>query len=228
MAIAIPAQLEEDIHETVGLAKQIRITTPAQYEGLAPQLKRVKTLLGRVVDFFKPMKQSADDAKQKILDAEKLMLAPLQQAEVLMKKAMLDYQREQAAQAEHERRRLQAEADQLARKERERLEKEAARLKTPEKKEERLEQAVAVVTPVIHVPSAVPKVSGVSFRRSWAVASVDKAALILAAAQNANLDVYLTVDMTALRKVGNATKGELNIPGVTWKEEQTMAVGAER
>jgi hypothetical protein len=35
---------------------------------------------------------------------------------------------------------------------------------------------------------------------------------------------YCLIDLQALRKVGNATKGKLEIPGVRWIEKKTLRV----
>jgi hypothetical protein len=35
---------------------------------------------------------------------------------------------------------------------------------------------------------------------------------------------YCLIDLQALRKVGNATKGKLAIPGVKWIEKKTLRV----
>lgn len=222
--IAVPSELTSETSGVLLWAQSLSIQSAGDYEDALTGAQRIKQAMARVVDFFRPHKENAHKAHRALCDAETRLLTDPRAAEQYVKSEMMRYERQERDRAEKERQRLQAEAEERARRERERLEKQAAKLKTPEKQAEKLEQAASIVVPVIHVQSNVPKMVGASMRTSWVVDSVDKAALIVAAAADANLQVYLSIDESALRKIGSATKGQLQIPGVTWREERTMAI----
>lgn len=224
-AVAPPAEIVQETRGITVWAQALKINTKDEYLDAAERLKGIKGLAKRITDFFGPMKRAQDEAKRQILEAERKFLTPLIAAEGAAKMAMLAYQQIELRHAREEQARLQADADERARKERERLEAQAAKLKTPEKKADRLEQAQQVVAPVVYVPPGVPKVSGLSTRKHWKMVAVDKNLLVLAAAANPNLLGYLAVDESAINRVLNAMKGQVEIPGVTFREDDIMAAG---
>lgn len=121
-----PADLSADVGGITAWAKALVISTKDQYADAAERLKQIKTIGGRVAAFFKPMKLQADAAKKAILDAEKQMAGPLDEAERFAKAALLKFQQAEEAKAEAERKRLQAIADAQAAKEKAAREAEAA------------------------------------------------------------------------------------------------------
>src|ERR1700679_2437958 len=127
MMIQGPADIEAEVPAVVSWARGLSIQNPDDYSVAGERLKQIKGMAKRITEFFKPMKQRQDEAKRALLDAEKKLSDPLDEAEGLAKRAMLTYQQAQQQKAEAERRRLQAIADEQARKEREKAEQEAAR-----------------------------------------------------------------------------------------------------
>lgn len=127
MIVKTPADVEKELPVLTAWARGLTITNSAEFADAGEKLKGIKGAMKRVVDFFKPTKQAQDEAKRRILAAEKELLDPLTEAEALAKRAMLTFQQAEAAKAEAERRRLQALADEQARKEREKAEQEAAK-----------------------------------------------------------------------------------------------------
>jgi hypothetical protein len=65
--------------------------------------------------------------------------------------------------------------------------------------------------------SVPPTPASISFRKVWKVEIVDP---------NAVPREYLLIDTTALRKVCQATDGKIQIPGVRFVQEQSVAVGS--
>jgi hypothetical protein len=106
--VPTPTDVEKDLPVILSWARNLEITTAADFEDAGERLKGIKGAMKRVVDFFKPTKQAQDEAKRRILAAEKQLLDPLAEAEGLAKRAMLSYQAEEQRKAEVERRRLQA------------------------------------------------------------------------------------------------------------------------
>lgn len=153
-------------------------------------------------------------------------------------------ERERAEAAAEKQRKIEEEARQEAErkleaaraaedeKEQQRLAQEAEKdlqraERASEKADEKEQKAEDSVAPVVHVEAeGAVKAEGVSKATRWVVDSVDKDALIEAAATRPDLRAYLTVDETALRRVAQALKGDLNIPGVRVKQVTDVRVKA--
>ena len=135
-------------------------------------------------------------------------------AAATIRRKLITWQQAEQAKAEAERRRLQAIEDAKTEKARQELLKKAEKAKTPEKKEMLAEMA-ETITPV-SIVTETKKV--IQTRRTWKVASVDKAALIKEAAKNpAIYSGYLEVNETALRKAKIANP-ELELCGVKFEQ----------
>ena len=131
--------------------------------------------------------------------------------------------------------RAKAEADRKAAEEADTAERKRllAQAKAAEKKAEAAAEkqntaateAASIHEPKVHVPSAVPKVQGMSTRDNWKADTVDLTALIKAAAENPGVYAqFLQANMPAINKILQATKGGFAIPGVVAKNEQSLVV----
>lgn len=215
--------IRQEVSPVIAAANSLTITNAEEYSYGTEFLKKIKETQKRVTDHFSPMKTKAHEAWKQVCFQENEVLVPLKNAEDTTKRKLINWKIEDDRKREEERRRLQAEADEKARIERDRLAKQAEKLKTPELKEQRLEQAQNIVAPIIEVQTAVPKVEGISVRKTWKAELTDKAVFIKAAANDPNLMALLTVDMSALNKIASATKGGVTYPGVRFYEETSMA-----
>lgn len=200
----------------VQMTKNLTIASPEEYAECAEQLIGVKDYGRRVADYFRPLKRAQDQAKAAILDAEKQLSVPLAQAESALKLAMSKYTTAQEQIRQAEQRRLQAEADERARRDREALEKKAAKMKTEAKQEEYRERAAAVVAPVVQVPKTTPKVAGVTTRRVWKW-KVDDALVVPRE--------FLMIDKPRLDQIARSLGDQLKVPGITFFQEEQLAVG---
>ncbi len=216
-------EIRQEVSPVIATANSLTVTNAEEYSYGTDFLKKIKEAQKKVTDYFSPMKTRAHETWKQICNQENEVLVPLKSAEDTTKRKLIDWKMEDDRKREAERRRLQAEADERARIERERLEKQAEKLKTPELKEQRLEQAQNTVAPVIEVQTAVPKVEGISMRKTWKAELTDKTAFVKAAANDPNLMALLSVDMSALNKIATATKGGVTYPGVRFYEELSMA-----
>ena len=183
-----------------------------------------KEMVKKIKDYFNPLKKAADEAKKKLLDAEK---AELQKVEPYVEKLQaslaawrLEEERkrreaeEAARRAEFERKRLEEEllrkAEEARRleEEKKRLEGEEAARKAREEFERRvLEEAVAKearIMPPPPVPEK-PKTEGLTLRENWTFEIVDASQIPRE---------YLVPDLVKIRKVVTALKDKTNIPGV--------------
>ena len=117
MDATIEEQLEKSGAAAVQTAKAFKIAGQEDYEQGAKYLNGIKTRAKQIAEYWKPAKEAADKAHKQLVAKEKQMLKPLQEAEAIIKKTMLDYQRA----VEKARREAEAEA-------RRRQEEEARRL----------------------------------------------------------------------------------------------------
>ncbi len=214
LVIKSPADVESELPAVTQWAQGLVVTSADDFEAAGERLKTIKGLSKRIVDFFKPMKQAADATKKAILDAEKKLSVPLENAELLAKRAMLGYQQAEQRKADEERRRLQAEADEAARREREALEKKAAAAKKPETQAKHAEAAAMVVAPVVHVAADTPKVAGIATVKTWKYRIVDAAAIPRE---------FLMVDEKKLGQFARAMKDGATVAGVEFYCEETLS-----
>ena len=225
--------IKQQVDPVLVQERSIAVTSAEGYGLAAEFLKEVKAAQKKVIGFFGPrsdkdigIKAKAHQAWKSIVALEKSLLDPLENAETSVKGKMLTFQREENRKAAAEQARLQAEADARAEKEREHLLKEAAKLKTPELQDQRLQEAEEVEAPVITVQSEVPKVDGISSRKTWKAKVIDKLVFVEAATKDQNLLGFIAIDESALNRVAAATKGEINYPGIKFYEHETMAAGS--
>jgi DNA polymerase III alpha subunit (gram-positive type) len=134
------------VKESTDLAVQmqgVRVTDRASADVAADYIAAGKGMVRKIKDFFAPLKRSQDEAKQRLLDAERAELGKIEPAVGILTRALTDWRIEQerirreaedkARRQEEERRRLErealAKADEAARKnelEQKRIDQEAA------------------------------------------------------------------------------------------------------
>jgi tyrosyl-tRNA synthetase len=178
-------------------------------------LREAKRRAKLVIESFDEAVKTAHAAHKAAVAHRTKFLEPLQELERILKTKVEAYDQEQARLRAEAERKARAEAEAAAERERQRLIKEAEKLKTPELKAERIERAEAVVAAPIELPPEPEKREGESYATSYEVEITDAAAVPRE---------YMIIDAAALRKVGNATKGKLAIPGVRWIEKRTLRV----
>ena len=215
--------IKRDIAPVVAKARAIVVRTAQEYEWAADFLKSIKSAQKKVADHFGPMKSAAHAAWKAVTSKEAETLAPLADAEQLVKSRMVEYSTAQERIRRAEEARLQAAANEAARKERERLEKEAAKLKTPELKEARLAQAEQVVAPVVKVAAATPTIQGQSIRKTWKAKITDPKKAVLAVMQWPDWAAYVKINEAEFNRLAARTKGAVEIDGIEWYEESTLA-----
>lgn len=212
--LAVPPELAQQPPTVLAQARAMVVASAEDYQAAGGFLKQIKAATKTVVDFFKPLKQSADEHKRSILDAERKHAGPLAEAEGIVKRAMTTYETRVKQEAEAERRRLQAEADERARRDKAALEKIAAAAKKPETQERYREQAAAVIAPVIAVEAPAPKVAGISTRQVWHARVVDPLKVPRE---------FLMIDEKKLEQYARAMKEGAAVPGVEFYFESVMA-----
>jgi hypothetical protein len=212
---------------TLDSASALTVRDASDYELASNYLKTIKDTARRIVDYWKPMKEQAAAAHKSVVAAEKEMLAPLDKAEAILKGRMLAWHTENErirAEAERERRRLEDIARMKAEEAR-RLVEEASRKDELDEDdvgilmmaEAEVVAATEAVAPVV-VPEAV-KISGIVIRKIWHARVVDDKAVPVSIAGI----VLRPVDLAALNKLAVASKGSMDVPGVEFYSEDSMA-----
>jgi hypothetical protein len=205
------AALSTELATFAPIAKSINIRTADDYTKAGEYLKRCKGAINQIesarVRITKPINESLREVNSQARESAQ----PWQQAESLIKNAMIVYQTEQ----ERLQREEQRKRDEIARKEREKLEAQAKKLEAAGKTEKAAQveaRAASVVAPVI--TREIPKISGQSTREVW-LFEIEDAGKVPRE--------YMAVDEAKIRKVVNALKGETVIAGVRVYSEKRMA-----
>ncbi len=201
-------------------AAQMPVTSDDEYQSAAEFGKMLKAKANEVVDFFKPMKDAAYKSHKEICDREKAMLAPLAQAEKIVKQAMGGY----AAEQERKRREAEVAARKAAEEEANRRLAEAIALEEQGKKAEAttaIEEAEIIdnAAGTLNVAVSTPKVKGVSTKRDWELVGIDAATVPISFS---GIELR-PVDKAAIMRLIRASKGSIKIPGVTYKEIASMS-----
>nr|WP_325229123.1 hypothetical protein [uncultured Oscillibacter sp.] len=213
-------QLNREVTDIEFQAESMVIQNDEDYAAAGEFGKLLKQKAAQVTSFFKPMKDSAYQAHKAVCDREKAMLTPLKNAESVVKKAMSNYFMEQ------ERRRKEAEeaARRAAEAERERKLQEATELEAAGDTtgaESAMSEAMVMdeATSYTVASATKPKVSGVSTSKDWEITGIDPKTVPMALA-----GVELRpVDTAAVMRLIRASKGTIEIPGVTYKQVAKMS-----
>lgn len=202
-------------------ADSIFVTDAESFQAAADFGRVIKQKQALVKEFFEPLKKAANAAHKAVCAKEKSALAPLASAEAIIKQRMTDYTIEQ------ERIRRAAE-EELRRKQQEEAAKkaaEAAALEAAGKTEEAnaaMAEAVAVesISQTLTVQQEAPKATGAAVKRDWEVTIVDESAVPVSIAGA----VIRPVDLSAVKSLVRASKGQISIPGITITETANITL----
>lgn len=212
-------QLEQSGKLAVQTAKALTVASQEDYEKGATYLTGITTRMKQVTDYWKDKKQAAAAAHKALVNAEKQMLKPLEEAEAIIKKSMLDYQRA----VEKARREAEAEA-------RRRQQEEAMRLvdQAAQAEEKGDDQAAAINMAMAEMVSempaapqvATPTAAGTSVRKTWKARITDPK--VVPAYYN-DMEIR-NINMSVLNNYARLTKGTVQIPGVEFYQESSLGV----
>jgi len=196
-------------------AESIVIETDADYSTAAEFGRRVKQAAAEVTAFFRPIKEAAHRAHKTVCDREKTMLKPLTSAEAALKKTMGAY----ALRKEQERKAAEAEARRRAQEEAERKLAEAIAQEeagnSEAAKSAMLDAQMAdSMSQSMQVSAPAPKAEGISTSKDWEVVSINAAQIPVTLA---GMELRPVDDKAVIRLI-RASKGNIQIPGVTYKE----------
>lgn len=212
--------LSRAVSEIEFQAGAIIIDNEQDYQNAASFGRMLKQKSSDVKEFWKPMKDAAHKAHTEICNREKAMLQPLVNAEKILKQTMGIYVAEQ----ERKRREAEEAARRAAQEEADRRLQEAIALEDKGDKEaaaavieeaEIMDEAAATVT----VAAEKPKADGVSTKKDWKITAIDESKVPTTVAGV----VIRPVDTAAVMRLIRATKGQIQIEGITFEEKVTMS-----
>lgn len=216
---AVEKQLEQSGELAVKTAKELRITTQEDYETAGKYLVSIKTRAKQITDYWKGPKDAAHAAHKAVVDREKQMLAPLKEAEKIIKSSMLNYQ----AAVEKARREAEEAARKKQQEEAERLFNEAAKAEAAgDDHGAAVGLAMAeMVSDMEAAPQvATPTADGTFTKKVWKARVVDAQAV---PAYFNGMELR-TIDMTALNNMAKMSKGSMKVPGVEFYQETNLSV----
>jgi len=211
----IEQQMEQEGALMVKRVTGLTITTDDDYSRGGDILKDIKARIKAVKDYWKAPKAAAQAAHKTLVDREKQMLKPLEDAEGTVKKTMLAYTTEQ--------RRI---AEEAARKAREEEQARLAALAAQAEQQGDADSAAFMrdmmdtAEPEQVQPTAAAK--GVSVRTTWKARVTDPH---LVPAYHSGYQLR-EIDMKMLNVLARQYEGGLDIPGVEFYRDETLSVRA--
>jgi len=211
-------QLVTQTEQDLAIAESFSISSNDGYAQAGEILKTIKGRYRDIENKRKDMTLPLDETKKRIMDFFRQPLERLASAERLIKGAMLSFTQEQ----ERIRRLEEARIRELARLEQERRDREleqrisqAQQDGDTAKAETLLATATEIATPV--VLSQKPRVEGVKTMTRWKFRIVNEALIPRE---------YLMPNERLLADTATKTKGSLEVPGVEFYPEQTIAASS--
>lgn len=201
-------------------AEGLVVTDDQQYTEAGEFGVLLKQKMAEVTAFFAPMKKAAHDAHKQVCDREKQMLTPLKNAESILKKSMGAY----ALKKEQERRAAEEAARRLAQEEADR--KLEAAITAEQSGDANAVRAAMIdaeiadsASRMVTVEPDTPKAKGVSVQKDWEITGID-----LSKVPDTVAGVVIRpVDTAAVMKLIRASKGAIQIEGITYQETAKMS-----
>lgn len=193
-------------------------------------INRVNDFIGDSIDplmneansVFDPIIAAAYKAHKAALAGKAKITVPLETVKALLKRRLAQFDADQKAIAEKERRRLQEIADREALEQREREIEDAEAQGAPAEIINAIAEAplppaaVAAPAPTYTLPR------NLTPRETWTAEVHDHMALLKAIVARQQPAAYCPADMTTLNAIAKSLKGTMNIPGVRAVKTDTM------
>lgn len=206
-------RVEDQALALVDEARSLVIADEPSYQNAALWLReRCKAVLAKVDAVFDPIIRKAHEAHKEAVAQKRIVAAPIEEAERVVKGAIGSYLREQ----ERIRLELQRKADESARK---LAEEEALMRAEALEAAGRNEEAEEVISrPLAPMPilasRSIPKAAGVTRRTNFRAEVTDLRALVRHVANHPEHLNLLQANGPSLNQLAKAMKGDLSIPGV--------------
>jgi hypothetical protein len=211
-------------------ARALTISDTATYQQACDFLLGVKALRAEIAETFDPHIGRAFEAHRALCREKKEAEAPLADAELIVKRALVTYDTAQERIRQEEQRRLQEQARREA-EERQLMEAIALEEEAKASGDAGLAMEAAakleepIHTPAVAVAPTTPKVSGIAYRETWSGRLTNIAALIVYAASNPQFMGLLMINQPALNQLARSMKNQMRIPGVEAVSTKDVAAG---
>lgn len=211
-------------------ALDFKIVSPADLETSANILKTIKQKKKKIDEVRKSLTRPLDAAKKGIMDFFRPAENKLSEAENAMQKTILEFREMERRKAEEEQRKIAEEAKKRQEEELARIQKEQeeAEMLGDSETVENLEIQKTVAATTVEVATVVtpeePKLSGVAEVKRWKAVVTDKMALIKHIAETGQFENLIEFSNKELNALATATKGTIQIPGIEFKAERSLAV----
>ncbi len=153
-------QYQTEVNSLAIQAKTIKVIDNQSYLTAGEFCKGLKDLRGKITEYFKPLKESAHKAHKAITQKEAGELAPIDEADKMVRQNISAYLTKQEADRKADQEKLDAEAKAAAEKEKERLLKQAVKAADKgdvEKSDELIEKAERVYIEPVFAAQTVTK-----------------------------------------------------------------------
>lgn len=213
-------ELSVEVSDIELRAEKLAVTNDDEYREAGDFGRLLKCKMDEVTSFFAPMKKAAHEAHKQVCDREKQMLAPLKNAETAVKKSMGDY----ALLKERKRREAEEEVRRLAQEE---ADKKLAEAIQAEERGDNLSAQSSMIDAEIAdnaarmstVDREELSVKGVSAQKDWEITNIE-----LDKVPNTIMGIIIRpVDKAAVLKLIRASKGTIQIEGITYQEKVKMS-----
>lgn len=210
----IEKQFGDKVEFMEAMAENLLVEDEVGYALAGGFAKDLKRKAAQISEYWKPLKEKAHQAHKEICEREKEMLAPLANAEKIVKSKMSAY----VTEIERKRKEQEEAIRKAAEEERDRMLLEAVKHETAgdvQAAESAMEEAVVMDEATRYViPEAnAPKVSGVITSKDWEITSVDPSKVPVWFGN----EELRPVDMKAVIRLIRSSKGSISIPGVEYK-----------
>ncbi|RNC62800.1 MAG: hypothetical protein AWM53_02019 [Candidatus Dichloromethanomonas elyunquensis] len=212
-------QIKQVETELVQMANGLKVTSDTEYQYAGEFLKKIKTNIKGIEDFFADIKKPAHKAWKDICDKEISYKKQLEQAERIVKSSMSIYIQEQEQKRRQEEARIRAEQERIAL---EQLQK-AEELKSQGNDiaaaiAEETAYSIDTMKPVLEVAS--PKMEGISYQMDWEVEITDDSSVPVVLKGM----ILRPVDLSTVKRLVKASKGQITIPGIKITETKNVRV----
>lgn len=223
-------ELENEIQPIIQKAQALVIKTPEESVSAQEILKEIKVRQKTVIEKIGPLVADAYKAWKGIKDFENSLMKPLESAETVIKRKIIEFQQMLEQKRQEEARKAEAARLEAERKEREKLEAQAQKAEEKgkvEKAEALREQAETVtVAPVFTPPPVSATLKGASFSETWKGEVTDIMALCQAIVDGKASPTMVLVNESAINAHAKANKDKWPIAGVRFFPVKNLSMRA--
>lgn len=215
-------ELLQSANAACDYASNLRIENNEDYKAASGFLLEIKARAKAVMEYWKPLKEDAQKQHRAICEREKVMLAPLKDAETDVKSEIAKF----LDAVEKAKKEAQEAARKAAQEEANRLLEKAADA------ENQGDSATASITfamaqmvdemPIGQGEIEAPRAKGVSVRKELKATVVDETLV----PSYVNGIQIRKIDLSAINKMAKLYKGKIDIPGIAWTEESIVSATA--